>query len=163
MSNILHIKLCYEILNIPVKDLANQLGLAPYMINDMVAAGGWKRWFPTDECDFFLVEEKDINEGEDLFTVKIERYSEYANQKLKVFEIAKKLALAPKILDIEMSMLDKMKEAIEEVNHKDTRALKDLSSSYTNLVAKGAGTSVGISQDPETGLPTVVIKDLSGS
>jgi hypothetical protein len=162
MFDIQLIRLAYEILGISAEDIAEQLGLVPRMVYEMIDKYNWKPWFPKSASDFFLVDANDLEEGEDLLSVRIDQYSDQARKRLEVYTLAKELALAHKYLSLELSIMQKTADAIAEIDIRNTASLKLLSSIYTDMTKKHqSGTSLLINND-ENGLPQVVIKDLSG-
>ena len=163
MYNLKTVQLRYEILNEPIEALAEDLGLALHMVEQMVEKGGWKRWFPEDDRAFFLVDPDNLEEGEDLLTVRTDKYMEYTNAKLKIFNQAKNIAVAADLLDIEFTIMRRVREAVEYMDVTTPSDVKDLSMTYNNMLKRLQSTTIGISKDDDGSWPTVLIKDLSGS
>ncbi len=164
-------KLTYEILNVSIAEIADIMGLTTGMVQDIADAQNWTRWFTDDidsASDFnsstsILKHEEELLEGEDLFTVRADQFLDKNRKRLQVFNMAKEIALAEHYAEFEVSIISKAREAIDDLEVKNVSDLKNLSSIYKDLAKslQGVNNAVSFTQD-EGGLPTVIIRDLSG-
>jgi len=161
-------RLSYEILNSSIGTIADMLGLTPKMVQDYADKYNWTQWFPNEEEDAFSTniseDEQDLLDGEDIFTVRADQFMDKNRKRLQVFTLAKELALAELYADLEISIVNKAREAISCVNEEDPQSMKIVSDIFKNMskdLQKNAG-AVSFTQDG-SGLPTVIIRDLSGS
>jgi hypothetical protein len=162
MFDVIQIQLSYEILGLSVETIADNLGLSTRMIEEMATRGNWVRWFPIADNQVFLDTDTLLSEGDDLTSVQVDRYTESAKRRLQVFSLAKDVLLAEKYLGIELQILNKTKEALMEISPNSTQDLKALSTIYADMHKKiQSATQVTLGKD-DTGLPHVIIKDLSG-
>ena len=162
-------KLSYEILNTSIKSIASSLGLTEAMVQKHADDNDWVQWFPSEATDSISLdideqsEEADLLEGEDIFTVRADQFLDKNRKRLQVFSMAKELAMAEHYAGFEASLIDKAKSAVMEIEISDVKALKDLSTVFKDLAKDLQGTTaVSFAQD-QGGLPTVIVRDLSGS
>ena len=165
-------RLTYEILNISLEEIADSMGLTLQMIQNISEKQKWQQWFPDDDCSIFsldndttLNEDEELLEGEDIFSVRADQFLDKNRKRLQVFNMAKELAMAEQYANLEVSLIEKAREAISLLNAEDIKELKDLSGIFKDLAKQlqQMGSSITMGQDEATGLPTVIIKDLSGT
>lgn len=159
-------RLCYEILNISLEDIAERLGLTLGMVQNIAERQRWTPWYPEEleQQSISLVDELELDDHEDPFTIKVDQFLDSTKKRLSVFNMAKELALVEQYAALEVSLIQKARTAIENIDPTDIRSLKDATTIYRDL-AKNMASAVGavsFAQD-DNGLPTVVIRDLSGS
>jgi len=164
------LRLRHEILNVPLETIAEEIKV-PLSILEKEARG-WQQWWPdslfsisssssgltvtpNQEVDYYE-DESDLSpleEGADLYM------KEY-RIRLQVYTLAKEVYFAHRYASIEAALLDQIGNmapvavAPQDVKHL-VASLKDLPSK----VASAAGIKLGMSDD---GIPTLIVKDLSG-
>jgi hypothetical protein len=154
------LKLQYEILNVSVSSISRTTGIPEDLILREIERGKWTPLWPDEDEPKLQVEE-----DEDLFTVSTNQYIDKTRRRLQAYSLAKEILLATRYLELESSLIKKATESLDTIDPSvtATSALKTLSSLYRDLVKNGlsSGTSLSLQTD-EQGLPTVIIKDLSG-
>ena len=161
-------KLSYEILNTPIEELADNLGLSPNMLQDVIDKHGWVRRFPESNAiplsPGYAPEGEEVLEGEDIFTVKADQFIDFTKKRLQLFNIAKTLALTESYARLEFSLIDKVQKSVDEIPVVDNTGISKLAAAFRTLVKDLSGLTSAVSfvQD-ESGLPTVILRDLSGS
>lgn len=165
-KNFIGPRLSYEILNIPLSALATNLGLTLSMLEKIAKDNGWSQWFPDPDAQIYLDPDSNIGEfdGEDIFTVAADQYLDRNRKRLQVYAMAKNLATAELYADLEINLIDKARTAVMDIDVEDIKSLKDLSNVFKDLSKdlQNAGNAVSFATD-QAGLPTVIIRDLSGS
>jgi hypothetical protein len=70
-----------------------------------------------------------------------------------------------KYADIELNLLVQTREALNSLDTETTNSLKTISSIYKDMIKQitTSNTALSMGKDEQTGLPTVIIRDLSGS
>jgi hypothetical protein len=163
-------RLQYEILNVPIEQLAveategveNTLLVTKY--REKIESFGWKQWWP--EADLIVTQE-DVDaaaDGDDAMAQQAELFLERSKRRLSVYNVAKEIMLTQKYLALESALVDSATKLItgSTLEAKDVRALSAL---YKDLTAKSvtsALAAVSFGTD-ETGLPTVIMRDLSNT
>jgi hypothetical protein len=160
-------KLCYEILNKPLASIADDLGLPVSMVEKEACDGNWFQWFPDTESDHKALTEREQDEleGTDLFTLRAEQYIERNRKRIQLFTLAKDVVMLEKYADIELNLLVQTREALNSLDTETTNSLKTISSIYKDMIKQitTSNTALSMGKDEQTGLPTVIIRDLSGS
>jgi len=160
-------KLCYEILNKPLTSIADDLGLPVSMVEKEARDGNWTQWFPDTESDHRALteHEQDELEGTDLFTLRAEQYIERNRKRIQLFTLAKDVVMLEKYADIELNLLVQTREALNSLDTETANSLKTISSIYKDMIKQitTSNTALSMGKDEQTGLPTVIIRDLSGS
>jgi hypothetical protein len=160
-------RLSYEILGVPLKDLADTLGLPLSMMEKIAKEQEWQQWFSEDDSSSFSLVEgtegEELLEGEDIFTVRADQFLDKNRKRLQVFNMAKQLALVELYADLETKLLAKARSAIEAVDEESVRDIATLSGVFQALTKdiQGLNSAISMGKD-ESGLPTVIIRDLSG-
>ena len=157
-------RLDYEILNIPLEQIADTLGLTPGMLQEIHDEQGWKQWFPSEETEFTLDPDSDLNEGDNLFELRANQFTAEGQKRLHVYQLAKQMHLAGMYTKLEASLVEKATEAIEEVDSNEIGDIQTLASILQSLTRdlKQLSQSMTLSQD-ENGLPQLIIRDLSNT
>lgn len=151
------LRLQYEILNVSAASIARQAGFPVELINDEINRSNWTPLWPDDDEPKLTYEE-----DEDVFSVSTDRYIEKTRKRLMAYSLAKEVLLASRYLELEATLIKKACETAESLDSSSPAALKTLSALYKDLAKNGvSGTSLQMGTD-EAGLPTVIIKDLSG-
>jgi len=157
-------KLQYEILNKSVEHLAAENDIPINMLRTEIERLGWTQWWP--ESDLILYPDTDKDEQ---LQAQSETFIERTKRRLAVYNLAKEMYLAQKYLELETQIIDTALKSLiraNEVNiNMDAGAITALSNLYKNMTSKSiasALSTISFGED-EGGLPTVIIKDLSGS
>ena len=157
-------KLSYEILNVSIETLALNLGLTTAMLQKVADDFSWIQWFPDEKSDIYLDEDADMLEGEDIFTVMADQYLDKNRKRLQVYNMAKNIAMTERYADLEVSLVDKARDAIVGIEASDVKSIKELSDVFRNLAKELQGMTSAVSfATDQQGLPTVIMRDLSGS
>ena len=152
------LKLQYEILNVSAESIAHSTGLPLSAIQEEITAKGWTRMWP-DEDEPTL----EIAEGEDEFKLSSDRFVEKTRKRLHAYSLAKEVLLATRYLELEAGLISKANQCLVHIAPEvGVAAVKTLSSLWKDMQkSASANSSFTLGQD-EMGLPTVVVKDLSG-
>jgi len=158
-------RLNYEILNIPLESIANSMNLRLIDVRAEAEENDWKQWFPETESDLDLDPDSELNEGENLFELKANQYTEAGRKRLEVYSVAKQLALMNLYTRLEVNIVAKANEAIELTDPKNVKDLSILSGVLTSMTKdlEKLSQSMTLGQDESTGMPQLIIRDLSGS
>ena len=158
MLDIQLLQLQYEILNVSMPSLAASADLPIQLLEREAIRLGWVRLWPDE--DEPLVE---IAEGEDVFTVSSDRYIEKLRKRLTAYTLAKEVLLTTRYLALEAGIIDKANEAVHLVDPTTTSGIKALSSVFRDMSKGLHAGALSLQQSiDDKGLPTVIIKDLSG-
>ncbi len=150
------LRLQYEILGATAGDLARSTNMPVDLIQREIEKHGWKPLWPDDDAPLAL------EEDEDLFTVTSNNYIDKTRKRLQAYALAKEVLLASRYLELESNIVKKACEAISLLDPALVSSIKTLSSIFKDLAKDGVGkTALSVGTD-EAGLPTVIIKDLSG-
>jgi hypothetical protein len=159
-------RLNYEVLNISMEEIAESMGLSVAMVIAKADIENWKQWFPEDDkSEFELNEDDDLLEGENMFMLQANQYTEKSRKRLQVYQIAKQLMLMGLYTKLEVNLITKANEAVELINPEDTKEIQALSTVLQSLT-KDLGQlsqSMTLGTDNESGLPQLIIRDLSGN
>lgn len=158
--NLAHMRLQYEILNKPVEQLAAENGIPTDMLQEQVDILGWHQFWP--EADMILCPDVDKDE---LLQAQSEAYIERSKRRLAVYNLAKEIQLAQKYYELETQIVDTAIETLIQATNMEAPSINALGNLYKNMTAKSiasALSTISFGED-EGGLPTVIIKDLSGS
>ena len=152
------LRLQYEILNVSAESIAKTTGLPLSAIQDEITLNQWTRMWP-DENEPTL----EIAEGEDVFKLSSDRYVEKTRKRLYAYALAKEVLLATRYLELEAGLINKANECLTSIDPvTGVSAVKMLSSLWKDMQkSAAANASMSFGMD-ESGLPTVVVKDLSG-
>ena len=158
--NFIQMKLQYEILNKSVEQLAVENGVPSTMLQEEINKLGWKQWWP--EADLILYPD---TEQDEMLQVQSETFIERSKRRLAVYNLAKEMCMAQKYMELETQIIDTALETLTSVPVMAAVSITALSNLYKNMTAKSiasALSSISFGED-EGGLPTVIIKDLSGT
>jgi hypothetical protein len=151
-------KLQYEILNVSLEHLAKKYEIPLFLLEKEAKDFGWKQVWP-NEPEMLPTDE------ENTFAITSDAYIENARKRLMMFSLAKEILLSQEYLNLEYEILKKASTAIKGVDATAVTALKTLSALYKdmsrNLLSAGSNAAISVGTD-EGGLPTVIIRDLSG-
>ena len=181
----------YEILNVPVSQLAEASGISEDLIVDEIHSAGWKQYWPGEPSlansksisDFinrpspFAITNVPANRAldevddlvDDAFLSTTAEIIEKSRRRLQVYTLAKETLLASKYLELENSILTAAiimaKDIVNSPTGKyDPMSVNSLAKTYKEITAGSSLTSSGsikIGSD-ENGMPTLIYKDLSG-
>ena len=160
------LRLRYEILNVPIHILASELSYPVDVLAREAQLNNWEQWWPDledletaldssthpDSLDF--EELSPLEEGAN-------RYIKEATVRLKVFNLAKDMHLSHKFAALESALVDRAKDLVDSAAEPSelrnlVLSLKDLPGRMNSQMlsqAKGEG---------DEGIPTVIIRDLTG-
>ena len=173
-------RLQYEILNVPVSQLADMSGISEEMIQDEINRAGWKILWPNepsianldtihnylDSSQKALTSQDQVED--DFFMTSSAEVIERSKRRLQMYTLAKETLLAQKYLDLENGILDAARSlavtrSLERGGALSACDIKELSVVFKNMGATasfGSSASFSFAQD-ESGLPTLIYKDLS--
>jgi len=152
------LRLQYEILNKPLADLAATLGIPVTALEVEAKRAKWLQWFPEPDMS--------IDSGEirtDDMCELAEDFVTRSKQRLSIYNIAKEILLAQKYFALETKIINEA-NAILDGADLDAKTVKALSSLYVDMTktsVSNALASLSFGTD-DSGLPTVVIRDMSG-
>lgn len=138
--------------------MAAEQGVPVSVMENEVRNGGWQVKFPN------TLPELAENATEDEIALYQEQFLEINQKRLKLYNLAKELLLAHRYLTLENSILVKADMLAEsmEITPKDLKALSSLYKDLASGTALGNISAIQIGEDAN-GLPTAIIRDLSGS
>ena len=157
------LRLQYEILNVPFATLAAQAGCPENILRAEADKGQWKQIWP--ENDLEVIRNRDDVDAEfddDAFQSESELLLERSKRRLAIYNMAKEMLLSQRYLKLESDLIRRASDVVAGVE--DTKDIRALASVFKDLTAKSlqsAMASLSFGQD-EGGLPTVLIRDLSG-
>lgn len=169
MIDMAQLRLQYEILNIPLSQLAKDNGFETSLslFKEQVEELGWTQWWPEADLEIGPNYILDVAAGEtkdDVMAMQAEQFIDKSKRRLAVYNVAKEILLAQRYFKLETIIVDKAIEALENTETLDPRSIQTLSTLYKNMTANSisqALQSISFSEDA-TGMPTVIIRDLSG-
>ena len=178
-------RLQYEILNVPVSQLADMSGISESMIQDEINRAGWQPLWPNEPSIANLesihaylgtsstpsLPAPSSNQDQvedDFFMTSSAEIIERSKRRLQLYVLAKETLLAQKYLDLENGIIDAARvlatsRAMENGGELKPSDVKELSLVFKNMGASavfGSSASFSFAQD-ESGLPTLIYKDLS--
>ena len=158
MLDIQLLKLQYEILNVSIDALAAETDIPADFLQEEINRLGWARMWP-EEGELPLV----ADEGEDVFKLQSDAFIDKARRRLCMYQLAKDALLATRYLELEAGIIKKANECLSHIDPQaGAAAVKTLSSLWRDMQKNSAqATAFSVGTD-ETGLPTVIVKDLSG-
>lgn len=165
-------RLQYEILNVPLSQLASDANIPVGLLEQEAKASNWKQWWPEEDTVVWLEKQRKIaleseeahtaNSEEEMLSQQSEEYIERTRKRLQVYSLAKEIYLAQKYLKLEAALIKKAHDILEECQTIDPAGIKQLSALYKDMVSKSPmSTLLSVSAD-ESGIPNLIIRDLSG-
>jgi len=151
------IRLQYEFLNKPIDMLEDEAGLPSGSLQSEANKNGWKQYWP--DADMVIMK---AEADEDILVVQSERFIDRATRRLAVFKVAKEMLLAQRYAKLEAGLIQSALFALDD--NLGTKEIKELSSLYKDMSAKSITSqmqALSFGED-EGGLPTVIIRDLTG-
>jgi len=170
MIDIQLLKLQYEILNIPLEQLAQEISVPKSLLDTEARNNNWTQWWPeqlqgdiifnSPAPPFDVISEAQMDEEASVLEEGAQQYIRDTQIRLRVYNLAKEVYLTHKYATFESSLITKAKDIIDSVA--TAQELAQLSSMFKNLLPSGkSGQQLSIGQN-EDGLPTVIIRDLTG-
>lgn len=166
-------KLQYEILNVPLSRLASESGLSENMIQKTILEEGWQQWWPEEDTVTQLQKQRadalasdDLNTAsseEEMLAQQSEDFVERARKRLQAYTVAKEIYLAQKYLQLENALIKKAQSILTECDTLDPAAVKQLSALYKDLVSKSPISNLLTIGTDESGIPNVIVRDLTGT
>lgn len=160
MLDISLMRLQYEILNVPVEQLAQESGISVKMIRSEIERGGWKQLWPSDSVPIAPTDD----EGSLLsaFETETNAFIENNRRRLKAYSLAKELMLVSRYLELEVAIIDKANDLVSRLEK--ASEVKLLAALYKDLTSNSnlANLATMALAKDENGLPTLILRDLSG-
>ena len=160
--NLSHIRLQYEILNKTLVQLGQENDIPVSMLEDEATKGGWVQWWP--ESDLVVIVDEDDDDSEKLLT-QTEVFLERSKRRLAVYNVCKEFLLSQKYFELEDKILDAAIDILETMPAMKSDSVQSLGALFKNLMSRSVSNSLinmSFGED-EGGLPTVIVKDLSGT
>jgi len=155
------LRLQYEVLNVSVTSIAKIINLPEDFVASEIQRMGWQPLWPNDDD-----EPLEVAEGEDVFTVATDKYIERTRKRLMAYALAKEMLLTQRYLQLELSIIDTAISAAKQLDPSMVSSIKTLSSLFKDMCKNSLSSStstLSLQQGTdERGLPTVIIKDLTG-
>lgn len=153
-------KLQYEILNVSVSSLANSLGRTPAMMQAHIDNEGWVQLWPEET---HIEYDDDGDEETDSFSVISDDYIENAKKRLTIYSLAKETLLTHKYAELELGIISRAKEILDEtIDTPSISSIKALATLYKDMTKDFAAARNNVATKDISGIPSVIIKDLSG-
>ncbi len=158
-------RLDFEVLNVSLEEISKTMGLSLEMVKKEAEQKGWKQWFPEEVSEFHLNENDDLHDGDNLFELKANQFTSSGRKRLQVYQVAKQLLLAGSYARLESALIEKANEAINIVDPEDIKDIQALSSVLQSLTKDlhSLSQSMTLGTDSDSGLPQLIIRDLSGA
>ncbi len=131
-----------------------------FIIDKEVLEGNWQQWWPEPDLDLSApseyMSEEDLTSQADLFM-------ERSRRRLAVYNMAKELLLAQRLFKLESSIIEKASTILDgvEMCARDIKALSSVFKEMTQNSISSTLSSLTLGQD-DNGMPTVILRDLSG-
>jgi hypothetical protein len=163
------LRLQYEILNISAAQMAKETDIPESLIQETIEEEGWQQWWPEEPpVEIFkkqaaqasLVDD-DLSDS-DLLSQQSEDYIDRSRKRLQVYQLAKEIYLATKYLQLESALIGKAHEILEQCETLDATAIKQLSALYKDMKHHGVNSLLQAAVD-DSGLPSLIVRDLSGT
>ena len=166
-SNLMRLQ--YEILNKTPHELSASTGLPLSIIESTIKDEGWHQWWPEPSIYEQLETSKSLSNSdpdvvitdEELFVSQADQYIDRTRKRLQVYSLAKETYLAQKYTQLETSIINSAINALSNLEATDTSGIRAMSALYKEMFSKNSGAILSAAVD-ENGLPSVVIRDLSG-
>jgi len=164
------LKLQYEILNVPLAILASETGLPESILQSTITEQGWVQWWPEtsmqqcieDSCAL-SADSDNPSSAEELMTAQADAFSERTRKRLQVYSLAKEIYLSQRYLKLESALISKAHTIIGNLSDNDAQSIKQLSALYKDMMTKSPMSQMlSLGQD-ENGMPSVILRDLTGS
>ena len=177
------LKLRYEILNVSLADLAEEIATPLSILEKEATLKNWAQWWPdslpgvlttpspilpsdspTDPS--YINDEEDYSDQLTPLEEGAQTYVKESRIRLQVYTLAKEIYLAHKYATLESDLIDQARIIVEVAT--TPQDLAQLSSVFKNLgslltsAAKSHGQSALAIGQNEDGVPTVIIRDLTG-
>lgn len=153
------LKLQYEILNVPVEDLAAQMNVPVSILHAEILKNKWTQLWP-DEPVIFA-----DNCSDPLTTstpLDIEQRTEMARKRLQFYQIMKDTYLSSKYLTLESAIIDSAISYLDTIESQDAKSLHRIASMYKLLCSCNTLSENKLSLLNESNTPLAIIRDLTG-
>ncbi len=155
------IRLQYEILNIPQDILEQMVSLPSGGLDKDIADQQWTQYWPDPDM---IVEATDGEDGvEATLVLQSDRFIDRTKRRLAVFKVAKEMLLAQRYAALELGIVQHATDLLTAQTLAPGE-IKQLSALYKDMSSNSLSadkTALSFGQD-EGGLPTVIVRDLSG-
>lgn len=165
----------YEILNATPKELSVEYSVPLSVIMSEIANGGWvQKWpdLPSIMAEAVNANNDDTDESsmlmsaDEAVSADMQQYIDMTRKRLQVFSLVKAKCLATHYMKLEMSLINTAQQMIDTLSYQmGPQAIKQLSALYKDMTsgASLANMLTSSSADDDTGLPLMLVKDLSGN
>lgn len=143
--NFARARLQFEILGLSAEDIAEDAGIAPYMVKDRAKEANWCTVWPSLGAEMLSDAGKVLDDSV---------------MRLKVFNALLAIHLAPKYLELEVSLLDASIKAMKEDDLAPV-TLAAIARVYTSLRNHASSSLISV-DEIDLGMPKATIKNLSG-
>lgn len=148
------LRLEYEILNVSLATLSDNYSVPITILEDQAKNENWKQWWP----------EEDPDAAANSFATQAEEYTEMQTKRLQVFAIARELYLAPKCLHLEAAIIQAATDAVQNTDvASDSNSLRQMAALYKDIASRSLLERVLGGKADESGIPSVIIRNLAGS
>jgi len=160
------LRLQYEILNVSIESIARRSNLNPELLKALAIEEEWEhKWIDPDDPE----PESDLNPDsdfpEDELTIKSEEFIERSKKRLAAYTIAKNVLMTQQYLELELSLVRKTIEHLENMPAITSKDLQSISHVYRNLLNGTPIMDILAMRDKQEdgGIPLLVVKDLAGA
>lgn len=156
MIDVALLRLEYEYLGTPLDTIARNNNISPSDLENEATKFNWRA------CLIPLPVLSTAPEPEDIVSYN-ELYQEAISLRMKMFNLAKDMYLANKYAQVELTLLDNVKSSLaaSDITAKDLKSLSDIYTSMLKGTSLAQIAQISFTQD-ENGVPTAIIRDLSG-
>lgn len=158
MIDVAMLRLQYEILGVPAQSIAEANGIPLDMLEDEIRRKNWTVLWGTEPSPATL----GLDPEDETFTSEADLYIEQLRKRLAAFSLAKDALLASRYLELEAGIIAKACEALTHIDPTAVNAIKALAALYKDMTKNLASAASLAMTTDESGIPTVIIKDLSG-
>ena len=170
--NLAHVRLQHEILNYSIAQLAAFNNIPIHMLQAEADKGSWKQWWP--ESDLVIgppsaggsISEPEVEADVDgSFIGQSELFLDRSKRRLAVYNVAKEMLMAQKYFELEAGIVDAALKVLETTEVHEAATVHTLGHLLKNLMSNSvanAMVNMNFGVD-DGGLPTVIIRDLSGT
>lgn len=170
--NLAHVRLQHEILNYSIAQLAAFNNIPIHMLQEEATRGDWKQWWP--ESDLIVspssaggsTSESEVEVDVDgSFIGQSEIFLDRSKRRLAVYKVAKEMLMAQKYFELEDGIVDAALKVLSTADVHEAATVHTLGNLFKNLMSNSvanAMVNMNFGVD-DGGLPTVIIRDLSGT
>lgn len=174
------LKLRYEVLNVSLAELADEIATPLSILEKEAALKNWTQWWPDSLPEVlapfstpvlpsdplidpsYISDEEDYSDQLTPLEEGSQTYIKESRIRLQVYTLAKEIYLAHKYATLESDLIDQARNIVEVAT--TPQELAQLSNVFKNLgslLTSAAKSSLAIGPN-EDGVPTVILRDLTG-